>query len=65
MPPNILEEKRRALSPREAERSLGISHTTLYRLIKAGRVKTIKLGARTVIPVASLDALLREGAREP
>ena len=32
MPMNILEEKRRALSPREAERTLGISHATLYRL---------------------------------
>jgi excisionase family DNA binding protein len=62
MSSNILEEKRRALSPREAERALGISHATLYRLIKAGRLKTIKLGARTIIPVAAIDALLSGGA---
>jgi excisionase family DNA binding protein len=62
MPPN-LEEKRRALSPREAERTLGISHATLYRLIKAGRLKTIKLGARTVIPVEAINALLAGSAR--
>ena len=64
MPPNILEEiKRRALSPRETERTLGISHATLYRLIKAGRLKAIKLGARTVIPIEAIDAILSEGDR--
>jgi excisionase family DNA binding protein len=62
MPPNILEEKRRALSPREAERTLGISHATFYRLIKVGRLKTIKLGSRTIIPVEAIDALLSGGA---
>jgi AAA domain/Winged helix-turn-helix DNA-binding len=31
MPPSILEEKRRALSPREAERASGVSHASLYR----------------------------------
>jgi excisionase family DNA binding protein len=59
--PTILQEKRRALSPREAECTLGISHATLYRLIKAGRLRTIKLGARTVIPVDAIDALLSGG----
>jgi excisionase family DNA binding protein len=63
LPPNILEEKRRALSPREAERTLGISHATLYRIIKAGRLKTIKLGSRRLIPVDAIDALLNEGVQ--
>jgi excisionase family DNA binding protein len=63
MPQNILEEKRLALSPREAERTLGISHATLYRLIKVGRLRTIKLGSRTIIPVEAIDALLNGGAK--
>jgi excisionase family DNA binding protein len=63
MPQFILEEKRRALSPREAERTLGISHATLYRLIKAGRLRTIKLGSRTIIPTEAIDALLNGGAK--
>jgi excisionase family DNA binding protein len=63
MPQNILEEKRRALSPRETERTLGISHASLYRLIKTGKLKTIKLGARTLIPVEAIDALLSGGAK--
>ncbi len=63
MSPNIFEEKRRALSPRETERTLGISHASLYRLIKNGKLKTIKLGARTLIPVEAIDALLSGGAK--
>jgi excisionase family DNA binding protein len=63
MSPIILEEKRRALSPREAERALGISHATLYRLIKAGRLRIIKLGSRTIIPIEAIDALLNGGAK--
>ena len=53
--------QRRALSPREAERTLGISHASLYRAIRAGRLRTIKLGSRTLIPVDEIDALLRAG----
>jgi excisionase family DNA binding protein len=63
MPTSILDEKRRALSPREAERTLGISHATLYRLIKDGKIKTIKLGSRRLVPVDAIDALL-SGGRE-
>jgi excisionase family DNA binding protein len=63
MPTNTLEEKRRALSPREAERTLGISHATLYRLIKDGKLKTIKLGSRRLIPIDAIDALLAGGAQ--
>jgi excisionase family DNA binding protein len=63
MPQFILEEKRRALSPREAERTLRISHATLYRLIKAGRLRTIKLSSRAVIPIDAIDALLNGGAK--
>ncbi len=58
MPVNILEEKRRALSPREAERTLGISHASLYRAIKTGKLKVVKLGARTLIPVETINELL-------
>ena len=46
------------MSPRDAASSIGISRSTLYRLIQSGSVKTVKLGRRTVIPVSSLMALL-------
>jgi predicted DNA-binding transcriptional regulator AlpA len=62
MSTNIYEEKRRALSPRETERTLGISHATLYKIIKAGQLKPVKLGSRTVIPVDQINALLDASA---
>lgn len=37
-----------------AVRMTGISRTKLYELIKAGDIEVIKLGAVTLIPVASL-----------
>jgi excisionase family DNA binding protein len=64
MTQNVFEEKRRALSPRETERTLGISHASLYRLIKTGQLRTVKLGSRTLIPVEAIDALLNGGATQ-
>ena len=47
-----------AMSPRDAAKSIGVSRSTLYRLIQSGSIKTVKLGRRTLIPVSSLMALL-------
>jgi len=43
--------------PREAEILLGISHAHLYRLIRAGRLGAIKIGARTGITRESIEAV--------
>ena len=43
--------------PREAEILLGISHAHLYRLIRAGRLTAIKIGGRTGITRASIEAI--------
>jgi excisionase family DNA binding protein len=58
----INEQSRRAFSIVEAARLCGLSRATLYRLIASGKLKTIKIGARRVVPAAAIDALLREGA---
>lgn len=34
---------------REGEEALGIKTTTLYRLIKEGRIETVKIGTRTYL----------------
>ena len=54
--------ERRALSIREAARTCGLSRATLYRLIADGKLSTLKIGARRLVPVAALDALLSGGA---
>ncbi len=47
---------RAALRVREACVSLSISRSKLYEEVAAGRIKALKAGSRTLIPVASIDA---------
>jgi hypothetical protein len=54
---------RHALSLKETAKSLGISTAHLHVLIKAGKLKTVKLGARTVVTPEAIKALLSNGAR--
>ena len=44
-------------SPREARVLLGVSHAQIYRLIAAGRLKSVKIGGRTGITRASIEAI--------
>ena len=39
---------------------LGIGRTLLYDLIKKGKLRTIKLGSRTLVPEAELQRLISE-----
>lgn len=45
----------------EACRITGIGRSKLYELIKAGDIEVIKVGRITLVPMASLDALLARG----
>jgi excisionase family DNA binding protein len=54
--------ERRAYSIRETERAVNLSRATIYRLIAAGKLTTVKVGARRLVPIAAIDALLTEGA---
>ena len=48
----------RAVSIIHAGLMLNVSRSTIYRMIGAKRLRAIKVGARTVIPISSLDAIL-------
>lgn len=50
-----------AYSIKEACSASSLGRTTLYAHIKSGRLKTVKVGGRTLIPVASLESLLFDG----
>lgn len=56
-------QERRALSIKEAAEACGLSRATMYRLLNDGKLTTIKVGARRLVPVASIDALLDGGAQ--
>jgi excisionase family DNA binding protein len=55
-------QERRALSMKEAAAACGLSRATLYRLLNDGKLTTIKVGARRLVPVGAIDALMRDGA---
>jgi excisionase family DNA binding protein len=63
MSTNNKDVKRLAMSIREAELASGLSRATLYRLIANGRLLTLKIGARRLVTVGALDALLGEGSQ--
>jgi excisionase family DNA binding protein len=58
MSQNAQNHWRLVYSIREAAQATGLSRATLYRLISDGRLKTVKVGARRLVPVAALTALL-------
>jgi excisionase family DNA binding protein len=53
---------RNLYSPSEAEQLLGVSHATIYRLLRDGKLTAIKIGSRTGITAESIERLCAEGA---
>lgn len=49
-----------AVSVNEAARILGVGRTSLYSMIRDGRIEAIKLGRRTLIKTASLRRIIDE-----
>lgn len=50
-----------AYSIKEASRTTSLGRTRLYQLIAAGRLETIKIGGRRLIPAHALHKLLEGG----
>lgn len=48
--------------PAEAARMLSLSKGTLYALITAGKIRSIRQGRAVLVPVAELKRYIREGA---
>ena len=51
-----------AMSPDLAAASLGLGRTTTYRLIKEGRLRSIKVGRRRLVPEEEIARFLRDEA---
>lgn len=45
-------------SVKDAARAIGIGHVTLYKLINAGKLDTVKVGKRRLIKVDSIHKLV-------
>jgi excisionase family DNA binding protein len=53
----------RLLSIKQAIYELGIGRTAIYELIEAGKLRTVKIGRRRLVPIESIEefvAVLRE-----
>jgi excisionase family DNA binding protein len=46
----------------DAAKMLDLSRATIYRLIALKKLKTVKVGARRLVPLGAIEALLSEGA---
>jgi len=51
-----------SVSFKEAAQVTSVSRTTLRRYAKDGRLRTVRLGRRRVIPYEALEELIRAGA---
>ena len=54
-------EYKLALSPAEAAEALGVSRSTVYRMVSSGQLAVVKVGRRTLVAKSDLDALLQTG----
>jgi excisionase family DNA binding protein len=49
-----------AVSPRRAAQYLGVGHDTIYQLLNQGRLRSVKLGRRRLIPLSELERFLAD-----
>lgn len=49
---------RQGYSPEDASKVVGLSRGTLYNLMAAGKLRSVKIGRRRIIPAAALAELL-------
>ncbi len=56
-------DARRAYQVNEAAAAYRLSRSTLYSLMATGKLRSVKIGGRRLIPVDAIEALLAEGAR--
>jgi excisionase family DNA binding protein len=50
----------RLWSIKQAIYELGISRTALYELIAVGKLKTVKIGRRRLVPIEAIEELITD-----
>jgi len=60
--PNIPTQEKITLRVNEATAVSGLSRSTIYELLKAGKLRAVKIGGRRLILRESLQSLLQTGA---
>jgi excisionase family DNA binding protein len=52
------QQERRVLSVQETADALDLSKSSVYRAINSGRLSSVRVGARRLVPITAIDALL-------
>lgn len=52
-----------AYSLKETAQALGVSHSTVRRMVAEGELSSVRTGARVLIPVESVRNFLQTGAK--
>ena len=63
--PNIPTQEKIALRINETVAVSGLSRSTIYELLKAGKLRAVKIGGRRLILRQDLQALLERNANRP
>ena len=54
-------DRRLCVTVPEAAKMLGISRNFAYQLVREGKLPSIRLGKRILIPIAALEKMLEKG----
>jgi excisionase family DNA binding protein len=60
---SIPASEKRALHVKEAATLYGISRSTIYLLMSEGKLRTVKIAGRRLVPRDAIEALIAEGNR--
>lgn len=53
-----MEEKVHCLNPNELSKVLGLGRTTTYKLLATGKIRSVKVGRRIIIPAEAIKEFL-------
>ena len=56
-------EHRLALGVKEAAEALGLSHWTIRKFIREGKLRSVRLGKRVLVEPEALQALIEAGRK--
>lgn len=59
----IRPEERRAYTVKEFCAAFRVSHSHVYKLFETGRLRSVRVGCKRLIPVEAAEALINGGAK--
>jgi excisionase family DNA binding protein len=61
---SVQHQERRAYTVREFCAAFRVSHSHVYKLFETGRLRSVRVGGKRLIPVEAAQALMNGGAND-